>query len=120
VVYRPLRCVFGLARGYNSINIDVKVHDGQDSVIIATASSSSSGSSSIRLWQWRPPVDDIKRGSQNIGWSLNGIVEGLLKVIIVIAAAAYFIDIIRGQVGMGAVKSIKALTCLHRCGSTVI
>lgn len=76
----------------------LKVHDGQDGVKIATASASASSPTSIRLWEWKPPVNDNKQSNKHNAWTLRRIVEGMLKVIIVIAAAAHFLHMIRGQV----------------------
>jgi len=76
----------------------VKVHDGRDMVTIATASASTSGASPIRVWQWTPPVSDKRPNNKHAAWTLGRVVEAMLKLIVVIAAAAHIIHIIRGQV----------------------
>lgn len=71
----------------------MKVHDGEENVLIATASASSIGQTAIRLWEWKAPK---KSNASNGGaWSIARTFEWFLKAMVVMAAAAYFINVIR-------------------------
>ena len=71
----------------------MKVHDGDKNVLIATASASSIGQTVIRLWEWKAPK---KAKTSNGGaWSIAKIFEWFLKAMVVMAATAYFINVIR-------------------------
>jgi hypothetical protein len=72
------------------------VHDRDDTVIIATASSSTPGPSVIRLWLWKPVSNDGKEKSL---WGFARGLEWFLKLLITMAAVAYIIELFRGQVG---------------------
>jgi hypothetical protein len=71
----------------------LKVHDGNESVLIATASASSVGQTAIRLWQWKAPKKS--KASNGRTWSIAGTFEWLLKAVVVMAATGYFINVIR-------------------------
>jgi len=74
----------------------LKVHDGDENVVlIATASASSIGQTAIRLWEWKAPKKS--KVSNGRTWSTAGIFEWFLKAVVVLAATAYFITIIREQ-----------------------
>jgi hypothetical protein len=75
------------------------VHDRDDTVIIATASSSTPGPSVIRLWLWKPVLNDGKEKSPNQRWGFARGLEWFLKLLITMAAVAYIIELFRGQVG---------------------
>lgn len=74
----------------------LKVYDGDESVLIATASASSIGQTAIRLWEWKA----LKKSKASKGriWSIAGTLEWLLRAVVVMAASAYFINIIREHV----------------------
>jgi len=74
------------------------VHDHDDTVIIATASSSTSGPSVIRLWLWKPVSNDGREKLSNQGWGFARGLEWFLKLLITMAAVAYIIELFRGQV----------------------
>jgi hypothetical protein len=92
--------VFDLVKVAPSTNTHfaTKVHDRDDAVIIATASSSTPGPSVIRLWLWKP---DASNGREwlNQRWAFVTGLEWLLKLLIMIAAVAYVINMFKGQVG---------------------
>ena len=71
----------------------MKVHDGEESVMIATASASSIGQTAIRLWEWKAPKKS--KVSNGKTWSIAVTPEWLLKAVVVMAASAYFINVIR-------------------------
>jgi hypothetical protein len=71
----------------------LKVHDGDEDVLIATASASSIGQTAIRLWKWKAPKKS--KVSNRRAWSIARTFEWFLKAMIVIAATAYFINVIR-------------------------
>jgi hypothetical protein len=75
------------------------VHDCNDTVIIATASSSISGPGMIQLWLWKPVSNDGREKWLNQRWTFVKGLEWFLKMLIMMAAIAYVIDIFRGQVG---------------------
>ena len=76
----------------------MKVHDGHNMVTIMIASASTSGPSPIRVWQWTPPVNDKRPSDKHSTWTLGRVIEAMLKVVVVIAAAAHIIHVIREQV----------------------
>ena len=76
-----------------------KVHDRDDTVIIATASSSLSGLSVIRLWLWKPVSNEGRKKWLNQRWGFARGLEWFLKLLITMAAVAYIIELFRGQVG---------------------
>jgi len=71
----------------------LKVHDGDESVMIATASASSIGQTAIRIWEWKAPKKS--KASNGRTWSIAVTLEWLLKAVVVMAASAYFITVIR-------------------------
>jgi hypothetical protein len=71
----------------------LKVHDGDKSVLIATASASSIGQATIRLWEWKAPKKS--KASKGRTWCIAGAFEWFLKAVVVMAATAYFINVIR-------------------------
>jgi hypothetical protein len=81
----------------------LKVHDGDKSVLIATASASSVGQTAIRLWEWKAPKKS--KASNGRTWSIAVTFEWFLKAVVVMAAAAYFINVIRGQFTSSRISS---------------
>ncbi len=76
-----------------------KVHDRNDAVIIATASSSTPGPSEIRLWLWKPVANNGREKWSDQLWAFFRGLEWFLKLLITMAAVAYVINTFRGQVG---------------------
>jgi len=52
----------------------------------------------IRVWQWTPPVNDKRPSDKHSAWTLGRVIEAMLKVIVVIAAAAHIMHVIRERV----------------------
>ena len=75
------------------------MHDRDDAVIIATASSSTPGPSVIRLWLWKPVSNDGREKCSNQRWGFAKGLEWFLKLLITMAAVAYIIELFGGQVG---------------------
>ena len=71
----------------------MKVHDGDESVLVATASASSIGQTAIRLWEWKAPKKS--KAPNRRTWSIAGAFELFLKAVVVMAATAYFVNVIR-------------------------
>lgn len=76
----------------------LKVHDGDENVLIATASASGTGQTAIRLWEWKAPKKSTSKPSNGRTWSIAGTFEWFLKAVVVMAATAYFINVIREQI----------------------
>lgn len=74
------------------------MHDRDDTVIIATASSSTAGPCVIRLWLWKPVSNDGREKWSNQRWGFARAFEWFLKLLITMAAVAYIIELFRGQV----------------------
>jgi hypothetical protein len=71
----------------------LKVHDDDESVLIATASASSIGQVAIRLWEWKAPKKS--KASNGRTWSIAETFEWFLKAVIVMAATGYCVNFIR-------------------------
>ena len=75
------------------------MHDRDDTVIIATASSSTSGPGVIRLWRWKPFSNDGREKWSNQRWGFARGLEWFLKLLITMAAVAYIVKLFRREVG---------------------
>jgi hypothetical protein len=66
-------------------------------VLVATASASaSSGPCAIKVWQWRSKKDREEVTGE--GWTLCEMVGFLVKLVVVFAAIAYLVGLIRQAV----------------------
>lgn len=90
------------------------MHDNDDgTVLIAAASASkSSAPSPILLWQWKPNHSAESSGTEKgagEGWTVKSTMSILFKLIVVLAALAYFKGVLEEQVG-------RKLIILHHHG----
>lgn len=65
--------------------------------MVVTASASESASP-IRIWKWNPEASSSKQKEKGGNWSMMAVLEWAIKFVIVMAAAAYFLAVIREQV----------------------
>lgn len=78
--------------------------------MIATASATTtSGQCYIHLWQWKPAEKQEIAGE---GWSLLDIVDFLFKLVVLLAAAAYFVQ--QGRQIVGSVTGDMAIGGIKR------
>ena len=81
----------------------LKAHDGDENILVATASTSSIGQMTIRLWEWKA----LKKSKTSNGraWSIARTFEWFLKAMVVMAATAYFINVIREHFASSSTSS---------------
>lgn len=72
-----------------------QVHDEDTGVTIASASASSNGPSPIHIWRWTPNDRANKDRNDDGGWSAIMVMEFIIKVIVIVAAAAYIRELSR-------------------------
>jgi hypothetical protein len=85
----------------------LQVYDGDESVLIATASASSIGQTAIRLWEWKAPKKS--KASNGRTRSIAGAFEWLLKAVVVMAATAYFVNVIREHLTSSCILQLRRM-----------